>query len=378
MAHHDPPWPSGAALPVPAGPSAGQPRPMPPGPPGPPVAQRLAIRYAKRRRMRFASHRDVARAFERGVRKADLPVAYSSGFSPHPKISYSGGAPTGAASEAEYLELALTEPRAPAEVQERLDAALPDGIDVIEVTELEAQRGGLRLEASLWQVVLPGITPAAAEAAVAAFLAAPTAVVVRLTGKGRRELDARAAVVMAEVDRRADEDGYAGCAILRMVVRQMTPAVRPDDILAALRDAAALAPPTPPLVTRLAQGPLEAVAAVAAADAAAQQPQPVWPGVAQGQQEVAQAPVPPRRGAAQGQEHVAQPGPARPGAPSGQEQATRLEAGDADAACAAPVSAYELLPRGAEGPDQDLSARETDGRDSPDARHRAIRRRVRT
>ena len=381
MARALPAGPSGvAADPVTAGTAGGRPRPMPPGPPAAPVAQRLAIRYAKRRRMRFASHRDIARAFERGVRKADLPVAYSSGFSPHPKISYSGGAPTGAASEAEYLELALTEPRAPAEVQERLDAALPDGIDVIEVTELDAERGGLRLEASLWQIVLPGITPATAEAAVAAFLAAPAAVVVRLTGKGPRELDARAAVITAKIERRADEDGYAGCAILRMVVRQMTPAVRPDDILAALRDSAALAPSSPPLVTRLAQGQLAAVnlAAENAAQPVVQPPQPVWRGAAQGQQEIAPAPVPPRPGAAQGQEHVAQPQPDRRGAPQGQEQATRLEAGGADAACAAPVSAYELLPRGAEGPNQDLSARETDGRDSPDARKRAIQRRVRT
>ena len=70
--------------------------------------QHLVVRYAKRGKMRFASHRDVARAFERGVRKAGLPIAYSAGFTPHPKISYAGGAPTGVASEAEYLSLALT------------------------------------------------------------------------------------------------------------------------------------------------------------------------------------------------------------------------------------------------------------------------------
>src|SRR5882724_821320 len=108
-------------------------RPVPSGPPPAPVAQRLTIRYAKRSRMRFASHRDIARAVERGVRKAGLPVAFSAGFSPHPKISYSGGAPTGAASEAEFLEIALTRPCDPALVRDQLDAALPAGIDVIEV-----------------------------------------------------------------------------------------------------------------------------------------------------------------------------------------------------------------------------------------------------
>ena len=53
----------------------------------PPVAQRLRIRYAKRGRLRFTSHRDVARAFERALRRAGMPMAYSSGFTPHPKIS---------------------------------------------------------------------------------------------------------------------------------------------------------------------------------------------------------------------------------------------------------------------------------------------------
>src|ERR1700720_48909 len=111
---------------------------QPSTPPPPPSVQRLVIRYAKRGRMRFASHRDIARAVERGVRKAGLPVAYSAGFSPHPKISYSGGAPTGAASEAEYLEIALTRSCEPGEVRLQLDAALPAGIDVIEVADLAA------------------------------------------------------------------------------------------------------------------------------------------------------------------------------------------------------------------------------------------------
>jgi radical SAM-linked protein len=65
-----------------------------------PPVQRLRIRYAKRGRLRFTSHRDFSRAFERAVARARIPVAYSSGFNPHPRISYAGAAPTGAASEA--------------------------------------------------------------------------------------------------------------------------------------------------------------------------------------------------------------------------------------------------------------------------------------
>ena len=69
---------------------------QPDGPPPPPTVQKLRIRYAKRGRLRFASHRDLARTLERALRRAQVPMAFSAGFSPHPKISYVGAAPTGA------------------------------------------------------------------------------------------------------------------------------------------------------------------------------------------------------------------------------------------------------------------------------------------
>jgi radical SAM-linked protein len=208
----------------------------------------------------------VARVFERGVRRAGLPIAYSAGFTPHPRISYAGGAPTGVASEAEYLSLALTSRQAATQVRERLNAALPDGIDVIDVTE--GSDGTSALEASQWRVVLPGVEPAAAERAVAGFLALSEAPVERLTDKGVRHLDARAAVVTLDVLESADPHGGAratvtgvqDCAILRMVVLHMAPAVRPDDVLTALREQHGLVPSSPPVTTRLAQGSLALLA----------------------------------------------------------------------------------------------------------------------
>jgi radical SAM-linked protein len=109
--------------------------PAPKGPPPAPAVQHLLVTYAKRGRMRFASHRDVGRAFERAVRQAGVPIARSAGFNPHPKISYASGTQTGVASEAEYLTLALTVAQDPARLGAALDSGLPDGIDVIEVRE---------------------------------------------------------------------------------------------------------------------------------------------------------------------------------------------------------------------------------------------------
>ena len=231
-------------------------RPVPGGPPPAAAVQHVLVTYAKRGRMRFASHRDVGRAFERAVRAAGLPMACSAGFSPHPKISYASGTQTGVASEAEYLTLALTAAQDPARLRSALDTALPDGIDVIEVREDSGGALNSRLTVSEWLVELPGITPDAAAAAARQFLAAAEAQVDRTTKNGLRRLDARAAVLTMEVGPRASGDHCAACAIIRMVVRHMEPAVRPEDVLTALRQIAGLAPASSPAVTRVAQGVL--------------------------------------------------------------------------------------------------------------------------
>jgi radical SAM-linked protein len=228
----------------------------PDGPPPPPTVQRVRLRYTKRGRLRFTSHRDIARAFERALRRAQVPMAYSAGFSPHPKISWVGAAPTGVASEAEYVEIGLAEHRDLAELAKALDDSLPTGIDVLEA--VDAPPGTSlpdRIEASRWQIRLPGVELATLEAAVSAFLAAESIPVERVVKAGRRTLDARAAVVGMRAEPGA-------CAILHLVVRHVTPAVRPDDVLSGLRTVADLVPPVPPEATRYAQGPLTEIGEV--------------------------------------------------------------------------------------------------------------------
>ncbi|MGQ0629533.1 MAG: TIGR03936 family radical SAM-associated protein [Sporichthyaceae bacterium] len=238
----------------------------PEGPPPPPTVQRLRVRYAKRGRLRFTSHRDFQRALERALRRAAVPMAYSAGFTPHPKVSYANAAPTGVASEAEYLEIGLAEIRDPAELAAALDAALPDGLDILEM--VTAGPGSLadRLEASDWRIELLGVEQAEASRALAKFLATDLVEVERMTKNGIRRFDARAAVLAGWVETPAPATGAAGavtaetaCAILRVVVRHCVPAVRPDDVLTGLARVADLTPLQSPRVTRLAQGPLGAV-----------------------------------------------------------------------------------------------------------------------
>lgn len=215
--------------------------------------QRLRVRYAKRGRMRFTSHRDFSRAFERAVVRARVPVAYSSGYSPHPRISYAGASPTGAASEAEYLEIGLASSVEPAELQRRLDEVMPVGLDVVDVVEATGAALADLLQASRWMIELP--LPATVVApAVATFLAAGSVLVERMTKRGLREFDCRAAVLRLAV---ADDTAATGTR-LDLTLRHLEPAVRPDDVITGLRTVGDLDLGTSPaLLTRLAQGPLD-------------------------------------------------------------------------------------------------------------------------
>ena len=211
----------------------------------------MRVRFAKRGRLRFLSHRDVSRSFERALRRAGVPMAFSAGFTPHPRISWVGAAPTGAASEAEYVELALTADVEPESLRAALDAALPAGLDVLDCVPADGASLADRIDASRWQVRLPGVDVETARAAVAELLARQSVEVERMTKTGPRRIDVRAAVVCAVCHAAGD-----ACAILDVVVRHTTPAVRPDDVLTALGAVAALSVSAPAESTRLEQGRL--------------------------------------------------------------------------------------------------------------------------
>lgn len=196
----------------------------------------------------------MARAFERALRRAHVPMAFSQGFSPHPKVSWVGAAPTGAASEAEYVEIGLAEVVDPAAVRQALGEALPDGLDVLEVVESAGGSLADRLEASSWLIDLKAPYDDAARA-VATFLATDEVLVERMTKKGLRSFDCRGPVVSLEAE------PTASGSRLRLLLRHGVPAVRPDDVISGLTSVGGLLVGPEhgglPLLTRLAQGPFD-------------------------------------------------------------------------------------------------------------------------
>lgn len=218
-----------------------------------PVAQKIRMRYEKLGRMKFSSHRDFQRALERAIRRAKLPIAYSAGFSPHPKISYANAAPTGCASEAEYIEIGLTEPVVPMNIADLINQALGEGLRIGEAVEAKTTGFIERLEASLWELEFCELDRDLLEKAVNSLLGLEIAEVERLTKQGMRKFDARGSILGLRLKEDPSEEG---CAILEAVVRAGSPTVRPDDVLSALKSAGGLALTVPPMVTRRAQGML--------------------------------------------------------------------------------------------------------------------------
>jgi radical SAM-linked protein len=88
----------------------------------------VRIRFSKHGKVRFISHRDVARAFERAFRIEELPLAFTEGFSPRPKVSFGLALSVGHESDAEYLDVELTEPVDADALPQRLTPVLPEGM----------------------------------------------------------------------------------------------------------------------------------------------------------------------------------------------------------------------------------------------------------
>ncbi|HJR27030.1 MAG TPA: TIGR03936 family radical SAM-associated protein, partial [Acidimicrobiales bacterium] len=160
------------------------------------------LRYSKLGKLRFLSHRDLARLWERSLRRAGVPVAYSEGFSPRPRLHFGLALSTGHEGLAEYLDVDLT-PEAEIAVEDLpalVNAVLPDGIAALGAVPVEPGTPSLQQAVSScsWQLEVVGATPDAAAAAIARVLAAD-ALPIRVERKGAEvDLDARPAIVALE------------------------------------------------------------------------------------------------------------------------------------------------------------------------------------
>ncbi len=138
---------------------------------------RVRFRFTKLGKVRFISHRDTARAWERALRRAELAVALTEGFNPRPKVHFGLALPTGAESRAEYLDVDFRDEPALRvdDLTGRLSPLLPDGIDVTAAATIETSATSLQqaVTSCSWTIEARGLDPGTGPGAVDALLAAP-------------------------------------------------------------------------------------------------------------------------------------------------------------------------------------------------------------
>ncbi len=98
--------------------------------------QRLRIAYRKAGAVRYVAHLDLMRTWERALRRASLPLAYTQGFSPHARLALGAALAVGFEGERELLDVWMSPPVAPLDVARRLGAVLPEGLEVLAVEEI--------------------------------------------------------------------------------------------------------------------------------------------------------------------------------------------------------------------------------------------------
>ncbi len=229
--------------------------------------QRIRVRYTKEGRVRFVSARDLGAVWERAIRRAELPIAYSEGFHPHPKVSFPDALPLGMASTGEYAELTFADAIDPDHDLARLSEQLPEGMDI--TTFWEVPDGAPKLAK-----MLPGVlselvyTPSTEELSVDEWghllhdlarelLTRDRVEVTKSRPSGDKVVDIRPALVDLAASVRTDHGVHAvdgPLPVLRAVLRNDGPSVRPSDIHNAIAATDDVVLPDPRLARRVAQG----------------------------------------------------------------------------------------------------------------------------
>jgi radical SAM-linked protein len=203
--------------------------------------QRLRVCYQHGAALRFISHLDVIRTFERALRRARLPIVYSQGFSPHPRLTWAAPLALGFTSDAEMVDCLLSPPIEPTEFAERLSAQLPVALRILSVAEVPANAPTLpaALTQTRYRVCFTGAASnrvhgeepwASLERGIVCLLASEN-IIRPLRGKrrGHGTYDLRPLIVRLETLQTSQGQ------VLEMTLRSQSPTVgRPEEVLDAL------------------------------------------------------------------------------------------------------------------------------------------------
>lgn len=198
----------------------------------PPRKPQVRLRFTKLGKVRFTSHRDVARIWERAVRKVQLPIAYSEGFSPRAKLSFGLALPTVFESLDEYVDLTLEESVDVAALPAALSQALPVGLDVVEAVALEGKVPSLQecVDAVSWSLFVDAELDQATAWAERVLAADELLVTRERKGKERTD-DVRPAILDVQVRAADDPAAPSAGVVVEALVGTKPRALRPLELL---------------------------------------------------------------------------------------------------------------------------------------------------
>ena len=197
---------------------------------------RALIRFGKRPRLRFISHLDLQRFFQRAVNRTGLPIAWSQGFNPHPVMSFGSALALGWTSDYEVIDIKLSAPMGRKRVEDAVRAALPEDLPVLEVRMIDDRHPApmALVRMSDYEVRLDGANAEKVIAQIPAFLAMDEVMAVRKTKSGEKRVNIRPMAVSLE----AVEGGFNARL---MLTEQST--LKPDLLIQTLAGMAGVEAP---------------------------------------------------------------------------------------------------------------------------------------
>lgn len=205
------------------------------------AVQRLRITFSQDGALRYVGHLDLVRTWERALRRAGAPLAYSSGFHPGPRLYFASGLPLGATGRAEIVDVLLTEALTPETFLAQVAPHLPPGLTLLDAAEAPLKTPALQavLLASVWQTdVQSDEAPVAVSGKVDALLARERVMAQRVRKGHAKEYDLRPLVLALGYEGQPEPGWHR----LGMTLRSEPSATgRADAVLAALGLAANVA-----------------------------------------------------------------------------------------------------------------------------------------
>ncbi|MBQ8973939.1 MAG: DUF2344 domain-containing protein [Clostridia bacterium] len=197
---------------------------------------RAMIRFGKEPRLRFISHLDMQRFFQRALNRTGLPIAYTQGFNPHPVLSFGSALALGWTSEYEILDIKLAVPMGRKRTEEAMRAALPPELPVLETRMVDDKHPApmAQVRASDYRIQVDAQAAEALHGALNAFLQMDSVPAMRKTKSGEREIDIRPLLIEAKAE------DYGLWARLSLTERDT---LKPDLLLGSLASIGGFEPP---------------------------------------------------------------------------------------------------------------------------------------